>query len=130
MSHDKVYTLLAHAERVCLNHAMHAALANLRAICDLLDAHDLTAFVYLDLTEIQNLGYYTGITFEALTPGLGFPVASGGRYDHLIGRFGRSIPSTGFALNVDRLFQAVNGVAAGPAPVRTERRPRRVKRMR
>ena len=34
-------------------------------------------------------------------------VGGGGRYDHLIGRFGRNIPSTGFALNVDRLFRGL-----------------------
>ncbi len=31
----------------------------------------------------------------------------GGRYNHLIGRFGRDLPSTGFGLNVDRLFRSL-----------------------
>ncbi|MEQ1846987.1 MAG: hypothetical protein ABL983_15580, partial [Nitrospira sp.] len=31
-----------------------------------------------------------------------------GRYDQLIGRFGRNLPSTGFALTVDRLFRGLS----------------------
>ena len=32
----------------------------------------------------------------------------GGRYNHLIGRFGRELPSTGFALDIDRIFHALD----------------------
>ena len=42
-----------------------------------------------------------------LASGVGAELGGGGRYDHLIGRFGRNLPSTGFALDVDHLFRAV-----------------------
>jgi len=45
--------------------------------------------------------------------GVGAELGGGGRYDHLIGRFGRDLPSTGFALDVDRLFHAVGLPQAG-----------------
>ena len=70
--------LLERANKLCLNSSMQAALDNLHAILDALAGHGVADSVYLDLTEINNLGYYTGITFEALAPGLGFPLASGG----------------------------------------------------
>jgi ATP phosphoribosyltransferase regulatory subunit len=38
-----------------------------------------------------------------LAPGLGFEVGSGGRYDSLVGRFGRSLEAVGFMLGLDRL---------------------------
>jgi ATP phosphoribosyltransferase regulatory subunit len=38
---------------------------------------------------------------------MGAELGGGGRYDHLIGRFGRPLPSTGFGLDVDRLFRTV-----------------------
>jgi ATP phosphoribosyltransferase regulatory subunit len=38
---------------------------------------------------------------------VGAELGGGGRYDHLIGRFGRPLPSTGFGLDVDRLFRTV-----------------------
>ena len=102
---DKV---IQQADRLCLNYAMHAALENLRAICASLDAYGACDYVYLDLTEIYNLGYYTGITFEALTPELGFSVAGGGRYDNLLGAFGESHPAVGVALGVDRILLALD----------------------
>jgi ATP phosphoribosyltransferase regulatory subunit len=98
--------IIDQADRYCLNYEMHAALENLRAVCDVLAAYNVTDAVDLDLTEIRNLGYYTGVTFEALAPGMGFGIASGGRYDDLIGHFGKAQPAVGVAMGVDRLLLA------------------------
>lgn len=106
LSGDDPAAILAQAERHCLNYAMHAALANLRAICTQLDHYGLADTLFLDLTEINNLGYYTGLTFEALAPGLGFSVAGGGRYDNLVGTFGPAQPAVGAALGIDRILLA------------------------
>ena len=61
----------------------------------------------LDLGEFRGFDYYDGVVFDIFAPGVGAELGGGGRYDHLIGRFGRDLPSTGFALDVDRLFRAV-----------------------
>ncbi len=106
LSGPDLSTVLSHAGRVCLNTAMHEALINLRAVCDDLDAHGEADHLYVDLTEIHNLGYYTGITFEALLPELGFAVAGGGRYDNLVGTFGAAQPAVGVALACERLLLA------------------------
>jgi ATP phosphoribosyltransferase regulatory subunit HisZ len=45
---------------------------------------------------------------------LGAPVGGGGRYDDLLGRFGRPLPAVGFALNVERLHLALTGEEGGP----------------
>jgi ATP phosphoribosyltransferase regulatory subunit len=97
---------LTQASHFCLNPRMESALANLRAIADTLDAYQVIDWVDIDLTEIRNLGYYTGITFEALAPGLGFDIASGGRYDDLMAHFGHPQPAVGVALGLDRLLLA------------------------
>lgn len=99
--------VIAQADRLCLNYAMHKALANLRDIYHALEAHAVADEVYLDLTEINNLGYYTGISFELLIPGVGFSMGGGGRYDNLIGTFGAPQPAVGVALGVDRLLNAL-----------------------
>ena len=62
----------------------------------------------LDLGEFRGFDYYDGVVFDVFAPGVGAELGGGGRYDHLIGRFGRDLPSTGFALDVDRLFSAVD----------------------
>lgn len=106
LSGGDAQAIIAQAERHCLNPTMHAALDNLRAVYAVLTAYDVADAVYLDLTEINNLGYYTGITFEALTHQLGFPVGSGGRYDNLLATFGAPQPAVGVALGLDRILLA------------------------
>ncbi len=65
--------------------------------------------VIFDLGLARGLGYYTGAVFEVYDPALGTPIGGGGRYDDLLGRFGRDLPAVGFALTVDRLHIALTG---------------------
>ena len=44
--------------------------------------------------------------FEVYDAALGAPIGGGGRYDDLLGRFGRDLPACGWALNVERLHIA------------------------
>ena len=69
-----------------------------------------------NLSLMPELPYYTGIVFEALHPESGFPIATGGRYDLLLGAFGSPRPATGFAINVPRLHLAL--FASGWRPSR------------
>lgn len=64
-------------------------------------------YLFLDLGEFRGFDYYDGVVFDVFAEGMGVELGGGGRYDHLIGRFGRNVPSTGFALNVDRLFRGL-----------------------
>lgn len=84
------------------------ALDRLAQVYDSLDAMGLQDVVLLDLGEFRDFDYYDGIVFDVFTDGIGIELGGGGRYDHLIGRFGQDIPSTGFALNVDRIFRGLN----------------------
>ena len=65
--------------------------------------------VVFDLGLARGLGYYTGAVFDVLDPTLGVPLGGGGRYDDLLGRFGRPLPAVGFAIGVDRLHIALTG---------------------
>ena len=112
LSGPDAQAVIAHADRLCLNYAMHKALANLRDIYQVLEAYGVADAVYLDLTEINNLGYYTGISFEVLIPGVGFPLGGGGRYDNLVGTFGTPQPAVGVALGIDRLLDAQRATLA------------------
>lgn len=83
------------------------ALDELDALVPLFEAAGIGAAVRFDLGFIPALPYYSGVVFQVTAPGLGFPVAAGGRYDGLLGRFGADRPATGFAINVPHLHQAV-----------------------
>jgi len=82
------------------------AVAGLRAIRELLDA-DVAERVIFDLGLSRAPGYYTGAVFEVYDPAVGMPIGGGGRYDHLLGQFGRELPAVGFALEVEKLHQAL-----------------------
>lgn len=86
------------------------ALDRLAQVYDWLCAMGFQDAILLDLGEFRGFDYYDGIVFDVFTEGLGVELGGGGRYDHLIGRFGRDVPSTGFALNVDRLFRGLNHI--------------------
>jgi len=84
------------------------AVAGLRRVHDLL-APEVADRVIFDLGLVRDLGYYTGAVFEVYDPALGEPLGGGGRYDELLGRFGRPLPAVGFALGIDRLHIALAG---------------------
>jgi ATP phosphoribosyltransferase regulatory subunit len=79
--------------------------AQLRAVHALLPA-GVGERVIFDLGLTRSLGYYTGAVFEVYDAGLGTPIGGGGRYDDLLGRFGRELPACGWALDVERLHAA------------------------
>ena len=83
------------------------ALDELDALIPLFEAAGIGAAVRFDLGFIPSLPYYSGVVFQVTAPGLGFPVAAGGRYDGLLSHFGADRPATGFAINVPHLHQAV-----------------------
>jgi ATP phosphoribosyltransferase regulatory subunit len=58
---------------------------------------------------VRDLSYYTGAVFEVYDPAEGMPLGGGGRYDDLLGRYGRALPAVGFGLGVDRLHLALAG---------------------
>jgi ATP phosphoribosyltransferase regulatory subunit len=69
--------------------------------------------VIFDLGLARSLAYYTGAVYEVYDAALGAPLGGGGRYDDLLGRFGRDLPAAGWALNVERLHIAIVGERRG-----------------
>jgi ATP phosphoribosyltransferase regulatory subunit len=52
---------------------------------------------------VKNLYYYTGVIFEVFDKNSKKVIASGGRYDNLLGKFGYPQPAVGFAIKVDAI---------------------------
>lgn len=77
--------------------------------------------VAVDFGTMRDFDYYTGLVLEVYAPGIGLPIGGGGRYDSVLGRYGRPAPAVGFALGLERItialaeagdLPAVEGVAA------------------
>jgi ATP phosphoribosyltransferase regulatory subunit len=82
------------------------AVEGLRALAALLADRGVADRVIFDLGLLRELGYYTGAVFEVYDPAVGFALGGGGRYDDLVGRFGRELPACGIALDVQRVHIA------------------------
>lgn len=93
------------AKRALAGTPAEPALVELQRVYE--SALALAPRVSVDLGEVRDLGYYTGVTFQLLAEGPGEPVAAGGRYDGLLGRFGSARPAAGFAIALDNLSWAL-----------------------
>jgi ATP phosphoribosyltransferase regulatory subunit len=112
--------------------ALAAPLERLAQVYQLLCAAGHRDSLILDLGEFRGFDYYDGIVFDVFAEGIGAELGGGGRYDHLIGRFGRPLPSTGFGLDVDRLFLTVEFPEEGSGSARVDylvAAPRRATRL-
>ena len=95
--------ILIEAEKMVDNKLSLSALKKIEEVYSLLRDYGLEEYILIDLGIIRNYDYYTGIIFEGYTDYLGFPVCGGGRYDNLCSKFGENLPSTGFAIGIERL---------------------------
>jgi ATP phosphoribosyltransferase regulatory subunit len=86
--------------------AVERATQRIAATYEALAARDVAGRVNVDLGLLRDLGYYTGAILEVYDPALGHVLGGGGRYDELMGRFGRPLPAAGFALYLERLHVA------------------------
>ena len=91
-----------------LEGALHDALGGMRDVHRRLPPQVAERIIF-DLGLVRSIGYYTGAVFVVYDPAYGVPIGSGGRYDELLGAFGRPLPAVGFALNVERVHIALTG---------------------
>jgi ATP phosphoribosyltransferase regulatory subunit len=86
--------------------AVERASGRLAATFDELRTRGVADRIQLDLGLLRDLGYYSGAIVEVYDPALGHILGGGGRYDELMGRFGRPLAAAGFALYLERLHAA------------------------
>ncbi|MCR9247895.1 MAG: histidine--tRNA ligase [bacterium] len=68
-----------------------------------------------DPTLARGLSYYTGPIFEITCEGLAGSLGGGGRYDNLIGMFGKQqVPAVGFSLGLERVLLVMEERAMFP----------------
>ncbi|HSP10447.1 MAG TPA: ATP phosphoribosyltransferase regulatory subunit [Candidatus Dormibacteraeota bacterium] len=107
--------ILAAAGGLVRNKRSELALAELAQVRELLITHGLGEVVNLDLGALRDFDYYTGVIFEGYGPEVGRPVAQGGRYDRLLGKFGRPAPATGFMVQLDLVSEMLKQGSRPPA---------------
>ena len=94
------------ARNIADNEKSLRAIENLSEIYRLLEIYDVADKIIFDLSLIRDFEYYTGMVFEAYAPKVGYSLAGGGRYDHMLKDFGMACPATGFAVGIERILLA------------------------
>ncbi|HEY0479278.1 MAG TPA: ATP phosphoribosyltransferase regulatory subunit [Kofleriaceae bacterium] len=108
---------LARAAALAWPDDVRAALARLAAVIAVLTelADPPAPEVTIDLGDLRGFDYYTGVRFAGYASGAPDAVLRGGRYDELIGRYGRAAHATGFAIDLEAAAEAQRTVGV-PAP--------------
>jgi ATP phosphoribosyltransferase regulatory subunit len=109
-----VETALAEAPRAL--RGVKDALETLRQVLRQLERRRLPARLHVDLAEVRGWDYYTGLRVQGYVDGAAEAVLQGGRYDGLLGRYGRPAPAVGFAIDVEATVSALELRAPGPKP--------------
>jgi histidyl-tRNA synthetase len=82
-----------------------AAVDQLSELLELCEHNPAGAHLRVSPELARGLGYYTGPIFEIAVPELAGSLGGGGRYDELIGMFGKKeIPAVGFSLGLERIL--------------------------
>jgi ATP phosphoribosyltransferase regulatory subunit len=108
------------AARQAPNPSIRKAIADLEEIVKAVASRPLPARLHVDLAEVRGFDYYTGVRFQAFVSGAAEPVLQGGRYDDLLGRYGRANPAVGFAIDVE---SAAGALEAPDAAADADRQP-------
>lgn len=105
--------VLKEAKGLVCNTRSLMAIEHLEKLHHVLCEYGVEKYVSFDLGMLSKYNYYTGIIFKAYTYGVGEPIVKGGRYDHLLGYFGKEAPAVGFVVVIDDLMSALERQKAG-----------------
>lgn len=81
------------------------AFEELTRLSNLLDASPYSDRIQFDFSVINDRNYYNGFVFRGFLDGICGRVLSGGQYDNLLRRMGRTSRAVGFAVYLDLLEQ-------------------------
>lgn len=85
------------------NDEMRAAYEELAALVEIIRIYGFEDKVYLDFSIVNDMNYYNGIIFKGFVDGIPASVLSGGRYDNLLKKMGKTSGAIGFAVYLDLL---------------------------
>jgi ATP phosphoribosyltransferase regulatory subunit len=84
------------------------AIERLESLYEIMKDYGFEKYISFDLGMLSKYDYYTGIIFKAYTYKTGEAIVTGGRYDNLVGQFGKDCPAIGLAIVIDNLMLALS----------------------
>ena len=83
----------------------HASLVQLQQICGVLEDFGFGENIRVDFSVGSDMKYYSGVVFKGYLEGITTGILSGGQYDKLLRKMGRSGNAIGFAIYLNLLEQ-------------------------
>ncbi len=80
-----------------------SALARLYAVANALQAQGVGDVIRIDFSVVGDINYYNGVAFKGFVEGIPTAVLTGGQYDRLMQKMGRTSGAIGFAVYLDML---------------------------
>ena len=93
---------------ICKSESARCALSELETLKKMLEKTEFYDRIRFDFSIVNDMNYYNGIVFKGFLSGICESVLSGGQYDKLVKRMGRSSGAVGFANYLD-LLEALDG---------------------
>ena len=95
--------VLSVLEELPLCDSGRAALGELRSVLSALEGEAPAGSIRIDFSVINDMNYYNGIVFRGFLEGIPSGILSGGQYDNLMKKMGKSSGAIGFAVYPDLL---------------------------
>lgn len=95
--------VLSRLSKLKLDNGARDALQELEAICGVLAKNKLAKNINIDFSIVNDMSYYSGLLFKGFIKGIPTSVLSGGQYDRLMERMGKTGGAIGFAVYLDSL---------------------------
>lgn len=99
--------MLSTAKGLATNERSLNAVKRLEDLYHVLCEYGVEKYISFDLGMLSKYNYYTGVIFKVFTYGVGDAIVKGGRYDNLLGYFGKEAPAVGFVVVIDDLISAL-----------------------
>jgi len=90
-------------EKVCCGEESVRALGEFRAALDFIASTSFVKHTKVNFSLTNDMNYYSGIAFRGYIQGIPTGVLSGGQYDNLMKKMGRTAKAVGFAVYLDAL---------------------------
>lgn len=101
------FSILERAGQKAFGDRAKKAVKRLEEVYALIRDFGIEDRVTFDLGMLSKYNYYTGIIFRAYVPSAGDAVIKGGRYDDLLGSFGKESPAIGLTLSLDEVLKSL-----------------------
>lgn len=102
-------SVLKLAENCVLNNQMSEAVNELKMLCAAMKKYGYGDRIKVDFSAVSNAEYYNGVIFNGYLNGIPHCVLSGGRYDKLLDKMGKSGGAVGFALYLGEIERYLTG---------------------